>query len=565
MEKAKTKSDKEQVSLYDSTLRDGVQMSGIDFSRQDKYNIIKNLIEELSIPHIELYPFSNPKDRELIRYIKEKKPGFMKFLVAFGSTRKVKNTCVNDKNIQGFLDSELKTCTIVGKSNDFHLQFIKATPEENLQMIEDSVGYLKEYQKTVFFDAEHFFDGYKANKDYALNTLKTAERTGAERVILCDTNGGTLPHEIYNITKEVLDKIKIPLGIHTHNDCGLADANSIAAVQACCDHVSKRAIQVQGTINGFGERAGNANLITLIPVLALKMNHNIIPKEKLTNLTSISNLIYEISNKVPPLNAPFVGYNAFTHKGGMHIASIAKNLSSYEQIDPDLIGNKRRVIISEMSGKSAILHKCKKFGIDIKKDDPLLGDILKLLKQKESHGYSYDGAEASFEILIRGMLNDPIQAAAFYRTHYFEVDYFRVITDVRNVFNDNLEIFTDANIRTLVKDVENGNESEYHTAAAGVGPVNALDIALRKALVHFYPVLKDIDLIDYKVRISNAIESEQGTASRVRVLVESRDEDGEVWGTIGSHVNIIVASFVALLDSYVFKLLKEKIEPYKKN
>jgi 2-isopropylmalate synthase len=327
------------------------------------------------------------------------------------------------------------------------------------------------------------------------------------------------------------------------------------------DATPKRLCQIQGTINGFGERAGNANLTTLLPIVYLKMGlQGPLPKEKLTNLTSVSNMIYELANMVPPLNSPFVGYNAFSHKGGMHIAAIEQDYKSYEHLDPNLVGNKRRVVISEMSGKSAILQKCKKFGIDIKKDDPLLADILRLLKRKEGHGYNYDGAEASLEILLRGMLMDPTQAATYYRTYYFDVDYFRVITDVRNVFNEeDLEIFTDANIRTMVK--QKDGVADFHTASDGVGPVNAIDNASRKALIHFYPVLEEIELVDYKVRISNALEVEQGTASRVRVLVETKDKDGQIWGTIGSHVNIIVASFVALLDSYVYKLMKEKIEP----
>jgi len=285
--------------------------------------------------------------------------------------------------------------------------------------------------------------------------------------------------------------------------------------------------------------------------------------ENLKNLTAVSNLIYELANMVPPTDDPFVGYNAFAHKGGMHIAAVEKDFRSYENVDPELVGNKRRVLVSEMSGKSALLHKFQKFGINIGKDDPLVSEILTILKRKESHGYTYEGADASLEILIRGMIQDMKLAATYYRRYFFEVDYFRVITDVRSVFHeDDLRIITDANIKTKIAE---GEENEFHTAADGNGPVNALDRALKKSLVHFYPVLNEIELVDFKVRIANAVESEQGTASRVRVYIETKDKDGQLWGTIGAHVNIIVASFVALIDSYVYKLLKSKATPAKEN
>jgi 2-isopropylmalate synthase len=553
------------VSLYDSTLRDGAQMAGVQFSRQDKFLIVKNLVDELAIPYIELYPFSNPKDRKLIEDITEKAPQYIPHLVAFGSTRRTGVKPEEDDNLKALIESGLKFVTIFGKAWDFHLEFIHATPEQNLEMIEDSVRYLKDNGKTVFYDAEHFFDGYKANPEYAISTLLAAERGGADLIVLCDTNGGTMPHEVYDITEFVLERIKIPLGIHAHNDCGMGVGNSIAAVQACINH--NRACQIQGTMNGLGERTGNANLTIILPILALKMKlKGIIPSQKLKNLTSVSNLIHEICNFVPPLNTPFVGYNAFSHKGGMHIAAINKDFKSYEHVDPNAIGNKRRMLISEMSGRSALLHKSKKLGIEFKKDDPILIDILRVIKRKESHGYTYEGAEASLVILIRGMMKDIKQESAYFRRYYFEVDYFRVITDARNLFDEeNLEIFTDANLKTIVSnDHEDHDDHEYHTAAEGNGPINALDKALKKALIHFYPVLREIELIDFKVRIANAAEEEYGTASRVRVLVETRDKDGQIYGTIGAHVNIIVASFVALLDAYVFKLMKNEEQPYHK-
>jgi 2-isopropylmalate synthase len=533
-------------------------MAGLSFSRQDKIEIIRNLVEELAIPYIELYPFSNVKDREVIRTIREQFPQFLPHLSAFGSTRRADRTVENDENLNAIIDSGCQIATIFGKSWDFQLSFIHASPEQNLQMIEESVRYLKAHQLTVFYDAEHFFDGYKANPNYTIETLLAAERGGADAIILCDTNGGTLPGLVYDITEVVLRKTSKPLGIHSHNDSGMADAVSIAAVQACLH--ADRPCQVQGTMNGWGERSGNANLTTLIPILAVKMNLGIIPKQKLRNLTAVSNLLYEIANIIPPENRPFVGYNAFSHKGGMHIAAIEKDLRSYEHMDPEIIGNKRRVVFSEMSGRAALLHKCKKFGIELDgKDDRLIG-LLDLLKRKESHGYTYEGADASLEILIRGYLQNSQMAATYYRTLYFEVEYFRVIADVRNVFHEeDLAIITDANIKTIV--YKDDISREFHTAADGNGPVNALDKALRKALIHFYPVLEDIELVDFKVRITNADQDEVGTASRVRVLVKTRDKDGQLWGTIGSHVNIIVASFVALLDGYVFKLIKEKVTP----
>ncbi|MHA1819400.1 MAG: citramalate synthase [Promethearchaeota archaeon] len=549
------------ISVYDSTLRDGAQMAGINFSLQDKFDILKSLVDELGIELVEIYPFSNPKDMELIKYVKERYPKYLKNLVAFGSTRNSKKEVYEDENLKVIVESGLNKACIFGKSWDFHLPFIHASSEENLKMIEESVAYLKEHGFTVYFDAEHFFDGYKSNRSYAMQTLRSAERAGADALILCDTNGGTLPHEVYDIVEDVIRETKADLGIHAHNDAGMGDANSIAAVKACLEH--NRACQVQGTINGLGERTGNADLTTIIPNLVLKMGLNVVPRDKLKNLTAVSNLIYEIANLIPPTDAPFVGYNAFSHKGGMHIAAIRKDYRSYEHINPEDVGNKRRVLISEMSGKSAIIYKMDALGITIDKNDPLIAEILRLIKVKESHGYTYEGADASLEILIRGMLNDPKMAANYFRTYYFEVDYFRVITDVRNVFDEQrLEIFNDANIRIMVNDKE-GNKREYHTAATGNGPVNAIDNAFKKGLIHFYPVLKEIELVDFKVRIANAAENEHGTASRVRVLVKTRDKDGTIWGTIGSHVNIIVASFVALLDSYVYKLMKEKIPPHK--
>lgn len=562
MDSQNNNSENCKVSIYDTTLRDGAQMAEVNFSLQDKFTLFKAIVEELGIHYVEVYPYSNPKDQDLIQLIKKNLPKYFDRLSAFGSTRKVEKNVHEDENLQAIINSGVKTACIFGKSWDYHLQFIHATAEQNIAMIKESIEFLKEHGLKVFYDAEHFFDAYKSNPNYALQTIKAAEKAGADTIILCDTNGGTLPHEVWDIIDVVLEKVSVPLGFHGHHDCGMSNASSIAAAQICMQ--KNRPCQIQGTFNGLGERTGNANLTTIIPVLVLKMKIPVITRDNLKNLTSVSNLIYELANLAPPLDAPFVGYHAFSHKGGMHVAAVEKDFNSYEAIDPEAVGNKRRVLFSEMSGKAALLHKCDKFGIHLTKDDPLISEILKVIKRKESHGYTYEGADASLEILIRGMMQDPKQAASYYRTLYFEVEYFRVVTDVRHVFREeDLQIVTDANIKTLIENSK-GKEA-YHTAAEGNGPVNALDNALRNALIHFYPVLEEIELVDFKVRIANAAENESGTGSRVRVLVESRDrKDGQVWGTIGSHVNIIVASFVALLDSYVYKLMKEKIEPFKK-
>ena len=551
-----------KVEIYDSTLRDGAQQSGLNLTRQDKFLITKNLIKQLEVPYIEVYPFSNPKDRNLIKFISENHPQFLNHLVAFGSTHRSDQTPETDPNLQSIVDSGLSHATIFGKTWLYHLDLIHATPDQNLQMITDSVKYLKDNEITVFYDAEHFFDGYKDNSEYAIETLKAAEKGGAEVLILCDTNGGTLPNEIESIIGVVLKQTTVSLGIHTHNDSGLGVANSIVAVKTCND--GGRSCQVQGTINGIGERTGNANLITIIPILVEKMGLNTsVPNDKLKNLVSLSHLLCEIINISPPDNAPFVGKNAFSHKGGMHIAAVKKKLKSYEHMDPSLVGNKRRFVVSEMAGKSALLSKFEQFGITLAKEDPLLETILQVLKRKESHGYTYDGADASLEILVRGMMENPKLESSYYRTYFFEVDYFRVITDVRNVFDkEEVEIFTDANIKLLIAN-PNGFH-EFHTAADGNGPVNAIDKALKKALLHFYPILEEIELLDFKVRIANELEDESGTNSRVRVWVLSKDKDGQTWGTIGSHVNIMAASFAALIDSYVYKLMKENAAPYSK-
>ncbi|MHA1646082.1 MAG: citramalate synthase, partial [Promethearchaeota archaeon] len=498
------------IQLYDTTLRDGLQMAGISLSQRDKFILVQMLKLQLNIDHIEIYPFSNPKDRELISMIQQKSPDLLDSLIAFGSTRNVKNLSKNDPNLISLTKCGLKKTVIFGKSWTLHLDVIHATPEENLQMIADSVTFLKNSGLSVFYDAEHFFDGFKDNPEYAIKTIQAAENAGADMIILCDTNGGCLPSDIDKIGHVVLDKIKVPLGIHAHNDSGLAIANSIVFSQLCLK--ARRKCQIQGTLNGIGERCGNANLITLIPILKLKLNQNLIQDENFANLTSLANVAYEIFNLNPSANSPFVGANAFSHKGGMHIAAVQKNHLLYEHIDPVKIGNKRRYLVSEMAGKSALCQKFMQFEIPIGRNDPILVEILNKIKKNESKGYTYEGADASLEILIRSLLADSNRDINFYRQKFFEVDYFRVVIDARNLFNENaIDIFTDANIKTSF--MQGKEKRDFHTADSGNGPVNALDNALRKALINFYPILNEIELSDYKVRISNVIEADEGTAS----------------------------------------------------
>ncbi len=547
------------IQLYDTTLRDGLQMAGITLSQRDKFMLVQMLQSQLNINHIEIYPFSNPKDHELISLVKNKAPELLDSLAAFGSTRNVKNLPNEDPNLVTLTECGLKKATIFGKSWSLHLDAIHATPEENLEMIFDSVAYLKESSLTVFYDAEHFFDGYKDDPEYAMKTLQAAQKAGADVLILCDTNGGCLPSDIETIGQTVIDQTCGPLGIHAHNDSGLAVANSVVFADLCLKRGRK--CQVQGTLNGIGERCGNANLITLLPILKLKLNQDIILDENFTHLTSLAKTSLEILNLNSTANSPFVGKNAFSHKGGMHIAAVQMNNRLYEHINPARIGNKRRYLVSEMAGRSALLQKMAQFEIPMVRTDPLLVEILKKVKRKESLGYTYEGADASLEILIRSLMADSNRDTNFYRQKFFEVDFFRITIDARNLFNKNaISVYSDATIKTSF--MQGDVRRDCHTAESGNGPVSALDNALRKALVNFYPVLDEIELSDYKVRISNVYEGDHGTASRVRVLVETKDADGQIWNTVGVHSNIILASFVAIVDSFIYKLLKTQVNSH---
>jgi 2-isopropylmalate synthase len=433
--------------------------------------------------------------------------------------------------MQGLLKAETPVATVFGKSWDLHVTDALRIPlEENLHIIHDSILWLTKHFDEVIYDAEHFFDGYKRNPDYALKTLAAAVEAGPDWVVLCDTNGGSLPHEIAEIVGVVRQRLDAPLGIHCHNDCELGVANTLAAVRAGAD-------QVQGTINGFGERCGNANLTSIIPNLRFKLGLRCISNDQIVKLVDLSHYVNELANLPPNTHAAFVGRSAFAHKGGMHVDAVQKNPETYEHIRPELVGNRQRILVSDLSGKSNVVSKAAEFGIQLDGDDPVTRDILSQLKNLEHEGYAFEGADASFEILIRKSMG----------THkkYFSLMGFRVIDEKRA---ENEPPISEATVL-----VEVGGQLE-HTAAVGNGPVNALDNALRKALDKFYPKLREVELLDYKVRV---IASGHGTDAKVRVLIESGDADGW-WGTVGVSNNIIEASWLALVDSIDYKLLKDE-------
>jgi 2-isopropylmalate synthase len=519
-----------EVKLYDTTLRDGSQAEDIAFTVEDKLRIARK-IDELGIPYIEGgWPGSNPKDAQ---FFKEARALRLKHasIVAFGSTAKADTPPDEDRNLKALVRARTGAVTIFGKSWDVHVRdALHISLEENLRLIAESVAYLKRQCATVFFDAEHFFDGFAANRAYALKSVQAAARAGAACVILCDTNGGTLPDDLRAMIGEVRGHLKgTALGIHTHNDAEVAVANSIIAVQLGIS-------QVQGTINGMGERCGNANLCSIIPNLVLKLKVPCITAKQLARLQEVSRFVYELANLQPLSHQPYVGRSAFAHKGGIHVSAIAKKPRTYEHITPGLVGNVQRVLISDLSGKSSILQKAREFKINISSRDPVVHEIMERLKHLENQGYQFEGAEASFELLMMEALGT--------RRKYFELVGFRIIDERRQ--GD--ESACEATIMVRV-----GGRTE-HTAALGNGPVNALDNALRKALEKFYPQLKETALIDYKVRV---LSSGRGTASRVRVLVESGD-GAHTWGTVGVSENIIEASWQALVDSVNYKLYKDE-------
>jgi 2-isopropylmalate synthase len=516
-----------RIYTYDTTLRDGSQGEGINFSLQDKLLLTRRL-DELGIDFIEGgYPLSNPKDFEYFQEVR-KLPLRHARIAAFGMTRRKGATAAEDAGMKALIDSQAPIITIVGKTWDLHVRdILNTTLEENLRMIADSVAFCKAAGRDVFYDAEHFFDGFRANSEYALQTLRAAKQAGASVIILCDTNGGSLPDDIARAAEKTWQMLGEGFGIHCHNDCDLAVANTLTAV-------AFGARQVQGTINGIGERCGNVDLVSVIANLALKQGHDVLHHGKLVHLTEASRYVYEIANMNFRSNQPFVGVSAFAHKGGMHTHAVAKNTASYEHINPEAVGNERRILVSELSGQSTILAKTAKYNIT--HDRALMAEILNRVQELENEGYEFEAAEASFDLLVKKALGQ-------YRPKFERVAYrVNVEADIRS------PAVTEATVKVRVGD------EIMHTVAEGDGPVNALDGALRKALLSTYPRLEEMHLVDYKVRVVN---SRAGTAARVRVVIESRDRD-DVWGTVGVSENIIEASWLALVDSIEYKLFKDE-------
>ncbi|NJC88262.1 MAG: citramalate synthase [Desulfuromonas sp.] len=519
-----------RVWLYDTTLRDGTQAEDVSFLVADKIRIAQ-MLDDLGIDYIEGgWPGSNPKDIAFFKDIRKVKLHHAK-IAAFGSTRRAKVTPDKDNNIRTLVQAEPDTVTIFGKTWDFHVrEALRISLEENLELINDSLAYLKEHVGEVIYDAEHFFDGYKANPDYALKTLEAAAQANVDCIVLCDTNGGSMPYEVAEIVKIVRKRIKTPLGIHTHNDGECAVANSLVAVE-------NGVVHVQGTINGFGERCGNANLCSIIPALKLKMGRECVSDEQLRSLRQVSRTIYELANLVPGKHQAYVGNSAFAHKGGVHVSAIQRHPETYEHIRPEKVGNVTRVLVSDLSGRSNILAKAEEFNVNIDSKDPVTLEILEKIKDLENQGFQFEGAEASFELLMRRALGN--------LRSFFSVIGFRVIDTKRH--EDEMPS-SEATVQVKV-----GGKIE-HTAAEGNGPVNALDNAMRKALEQFYPHLKEMKLYDYKVRV---LPAGKGTASMIRVLIESGDKSGR-WGTVGVSDNIIDASYQALIDAIQYKLLRDQ-------
>ena len=525
-----------EITIYDTTLRDGTQAENFNLSVEDKIRISLKL-DELGVDYIEGgWPGANPASGQFFQEMANYRLKHAR-LVAFGSTRLFANPAHEDANLQALVAAKTPGVTIFGKTWDIHVEVaLRISPDDNLTIIDDSLRFLKPQVAHLFYDAEHFFDGFKANPEYALATIEKAWRAGADCLALCDTNGGTLPAEIASIMDEVRrhfaqQDLFPAFGIHAHNDSDTAVANSLMAVE----HGAR---QVQGTINGFGERCGNANLTSIIPGLALKMGYTCAAAKQLHRLTEVARFVNELANLPHHKYQPYVGSAAFAHKGGIHVSAVKRNPLTYEHIDPELVGNIRRILISDQSGKSNVLHKAKKFGLDLESTDPLVTTILKRLKELETQGFQYEGAEASFELLMRRAMGT--------MPSFFELKGFTVLN--RKGDQDG------ATQAEATIQIEVAGDT-VHTAALGDGPVNALDNALRKALTCFYPQLASVSLSDYKVRV---LASEHGTGAQVRVLIESTDSHSQ-WGTVGVSHDIIEASWQALVDSISYKLLKDKL------
>ncbi|MFA5604255.1 MAG: citramalate synthase [Dehalococcoidales bacterium] len=523
------------IQLYDTTLRDGAQKEGISFSVVDKLNIAGKL-DELGIHYIEGgWPGSNPKDIEFFNKAHELNLKNAK-LVAFGSTRRANGKAEDDATLASLVEAKTDIVTLVSKCSARQVtQVLETTLEENINMITDSTEYLKGKGISVFIDAEHFFDGFKDNQQYALDVLIASEKAGADCLVLCDTNGGTLPDEAFDAVKKVCEVTSIPIGIHAHNDSELAVAVTLAAVKAGATHV-------QGTINGFGERCGNANLCSIIPNLKLKMDIDCISDNNLTKLSEVASYINETANLKPNPSLPYVGSSAFSHKAGLHVSGLSKWSGSYQHIDPALVGNKSRMLISELSGRSNIVHRASQIGVSLPPKGKEAQQLLEKVKDLESRGFQYENAEASFDLLVHRAQSD-------YQSPFELVDFMVIIESRRRspTTHNSDEALSEAMVKVRV------DGQIMHTASEGNGPVNAMDKALRKALIQSYPQLSCIQLVDYKVRILDS----KNTASQVRVLIESTD-GADHWNTVGSSANIIEASWLALADSLEYWLIKNK-------
>jgi len=516
-----------RIQIYDTTLRDGSQAEGISFSLHDKL-LLTSRLDSLGFDFVEGgYPASNDKDCQYFKRVRELELSQAK-VCAFGMTRRKGIPVEEDSGLKALLDSGASVITIVGKASAFQaVEVLRTTREENLAMVEESIRHLVKAGRQVIFDAEHFFDGWKADPGYTREVIQVAAQAGAGLVVFCDTNGGSMPEEVARITEAALRELPVPGGIHCHNDCGLAVANSLAAVDVGVS-------QVQGTVNGFGERCGNADLITVIANLVIKKGYEVLRPDAASLLTELSRYVYEMVNMNFPSNQPFVGKSAFAHKGGMHVSGVARVAAAYEHIDPALVGNERRVLVSELSGRSNIMALTEKY--HIRNDAKLMDKILAKVVSKESAGYQFEAAEGSFDLLVK-------ECAGTFRPHFERLNY-----HVNVETNAEGQTTTEATVKIRV-----GNEIR-HEVAEGDGPVNALDAAIRKALNGTFPSLRSMHLVDYKVRVIN---SEAATAAGVRVVIESRDEV-DTWGTVGVSENVIEASWIALADSYEYKLCKDE-------
>ncbi len=518
----------EEIKLYDTTLRDGMQAEGVSFSLEDKLAIAQCL-DKLGLEYIEGgYAVSNPKEMQF--FTEAAKLGLKNSkVVAFGTTRRADYQVSDDLSLNAMLACKTQVATLVGKTWDMHVtDVLGCSLDENLAICAESVEYLKKHGLETIFDAEHFYDGYKRNPEYAMKVLAAAAEAGADALVLCDTNGGSLADEVYEITKTVCEQFgTVMVGIHTHNDTDCATANCLAGVRAGARHV-------QGTVNGLGERCGNANLCVVVPNLAFKMDFDVLSPEKIQTLTEVSRYVFEIGNLTPVMNMPYVGESAFAHKGGLHVDGLRKSKSSYEHIAPELVGNERRFLISELSGKSTVLAELEK--AKITEDKQLARKILTRVQELENQGYQFETANASFDLLVKKIMGT-------YKPSFELVKYHTTVE--KRATGD---IVTEATVKLVRPD-----GVTEHVVGEGDGPVNALDAALRKSLENFYPDIKDIHLIDYKVRVVNPVA---GTAARVRVIIESRDKSS-IWGTVGCSENIIEASWEALVDSVEYKLQKD--------